>query len=91
MSDRSDGAPISTLRQGRYVMASLPLKCLVNADLNENYVLHLDELGNIVAMDYTTPSGECIMEEVAPPEEYAHAPVPPVPRARRLSHRPRAG
>ena len=50
-------------------MASLPLKCLVNADLNENYVLHLDDLGNIVAMDYTTPSGECIMEEVAPPEE----------------------
>ena len=56
--------------QDRYVMASLPLKCLVNADLNENYVLHLDDLGNIVALDYTTPSGECIMEETAPPAEY---------------------
>lgn len=61
--------------KGRYVMASLPLKCLVNADLNENYVLHLDELGNIVAMDYTTPSGECIMEEVAPPEEWKFNPL----------------
>lgn len=61
--------------KGRYVMASLPLKCLVNADLNENYVLHLDDLGNIVAMDYTTPSGECIMEEVAPPEEWKFNPL----------------
>lgn len=62
-------------QKDRFVMASLPLKCLVNADLNENYVLHLDDLGNIVAMDYTTPSGECIMEEVAPPEEWKFNPL----------------
>lgn len=63
------------ISKGRYVMASLPLKCLVNADLNENYVLHLDDLGNVVALDYTTPSGECIMEETAPPAEWGFHPL----------------
>jgi len=52
---------------GRWAMSSLPLRCLAHSDLQESFVLHLDDLGNIAALDYSTPSGECLVEEVLPP------------------------
>lgn len=60
---------------GKWVMSSLPLRCLVNADLAENFVLQMDDRGNILAVDYTTHSGECITEETSAPDSWDFKPV----------------
>lgn len=60
---------------GRWAMSSLPLRCLVNADMTENFVLQIDDRGNIISMDYTTHSGECIQEETAPPASWSFKPM----------------
>jgi hypothetical protein len=80
---------------GRWAISSLPLRCLVHSDLQESFVLHLDDLGNIAALDYSTPSGECLVEEVLPPTKCApststarrRSPSPPKARTWLGSHR----
>ena len=46
-------------RKGVGVMASIPARCLADAQLQENFALHADELGNVVGVDYATMGGDC--------------------------------
>ena len=55
-----------TLREGEHVMAYLPARCLAEAGLQENFVLHMDERGNVVGVDYTTAGGECHLARTRP-------------------------
>mmetsp|Transcript_18608 Transcript_18608/g.25799 ORF Transcript_18608/g.25799 Transcript_18608/m.25799 type:complete len:299 (-) Transcript_18608:235-1131(-) len=52
------------------VQAGLPLKCLVNSGLQESLGLHLDDQGNILALDYSTPTGDCFLDEAPPPPKW---------------------
>jgi len=54
-------------REGEYVMAYLPARCLAEAGLQENFALHMDERGNVVGMDYTPAGGECHADAVPVP------------------------
>ena len=54
-------------RAGEFVMAFLPARCLAEAGLQENFVLHMDEAGNVVGMDYGTAGGECHADAVPTP------------------------
>mmetsp|Transcript_28572 Transcript_28572/g.91070 ORF Transcript_28572/g.91070 Transcript_28572/m.91070 type:complete len:243 (+) Transcript_28572:124-852(+) len=44
---------------GAKVMSSVKARCLVDAGMQEHFVLQLDEDGHAVALDHTTPSGDC--------------------------------
>ena len=46
----------------------------LTSDLQESFVLHLDDRGNIAALDYSTPSGECELDEILPPTKCAASP-----------------
>ena len=47
--------------------AYIPARCLAEAGLQENFVLHMDERGNVVGVDYTTAGGECHVDAVPVP------------------------
>ena len=53
------GANVLHPRKGVGVMASIPARCLADAQLQENFALHADELGNVVGVDYATMGGDC--------------------------------
>jgi len=54
-------------REGEYVMAYLPARCLSEAGLQENFALHMDERGNVIGIDYTTAGGDCHLDAVPVP------------------------
>lgn len=57
---------------GRRVMAALPARCLSNGGLHESFVLHADDRGQIVGLEYTLPSGECFsVDEALPPSTWS--------------------
>eukprot|EP00854_Cymbomonas_tetramitiformis_P018479 gene18479-22050_t len=57
---------------GRRVMAALPARCLANGGLHESFVLHADDRGLIVGLEYTLPSGECFsVDEALPPSTWS--------------------
>ena len=50
---------IVSAREGSYVMASLPARCLSAASLADALTLHTDDRGNAYGVEYATASGEC--------------------------------
>ena len=50
---------IISAREGSYVMASLPARCLSASNLADALTLHTDDRGNAYGVEYSTASGEC--------------------------------
>jgi len=52
-------------RPGSYVMASLPARCLLAANLADALTVHADDRGNVYGIEYATANGECDAREEA--------------------------
>ena len=50
---------IVSAREGSYVMASLPARCVIAAGLVDALTLHTDDRGNAYGVEYATASGDC--------------------------------
>lgn len=52
-------ADVLNPESGGHVMTWLPARCLVESGLQESFVLHMDEAGHVVSLEYGQPGGGC--------------------------------
>ena len=50
---------IVSAREGSYVMASVPAKCMASSGLVDALTVHTDDRGNAHGIEYTTANGDC--------------------------------